>query len=873
MWWLDSFKAFFLAPVFPDNTPKTELAAILSIVLNISIFGALIVTIGNTLGGNVPLTTSSLNIASIFIGLCLRWGLRQGHIRATGIIVFIITFILLTITNATLGSIRTPTASSYILLVVISRVLFGRWGAVLSVVLSSVAILGLIIAENVGLLPPPDLSVTITQWITYTLFFGVAGFITNYALNTIGKALTSADGELALRRQAEAALRQRETLLRAITNNMQEMVCLVSLEGRLQYVNPAFQRWLGYQPADLIGRSGFDLLHPEDASLLQSNLQAALYKERADELVTFRARHADGRYLWLEASAQLVMHEEGITGIVAVFRDVTVQREAEEQIRLLSRTVEASPVSIVMADMTGAIIYVNPKFTEVAGYTFAEARGHNLRILQSGQTPPEIYVELWQTILAGQMWSGEFLNKRKDGRFYWESTVISPITNAHGQITHFVAVKEDITARKQMELALHRRNEALAALHTITLDILKHQIVADLLQVFVQRAAELLDAPYGEMMLLEGEELVVQACTANQHFLVGERVHENEAKLSWQAVHMQRPIVLDNYLAWPERRSLYEQFNIYAVAEFPIMNGSHCLGVLAMGRDLPDYPFDEEQIQTGRLLAQLAALALDNAKLYTAAQLELAERKQAEESLRQSNVELQMRNEELDAFAHTVAHDLQNPMGVIVGFSELLLSDYTKLLNEQSRGALQAIANSGRKANSIIEALLLLASVRQQDVVVEPLAMGNIVMEALYRLADAVHKAGAVVQVAEAETWPLASGYGPWVEEIWVNYVSNALKYSGQPPRVVLYAMRQADGCTRFCVRDNGPGLTPEQQKRLFTPFERLGKVGAPGHGLGLAIVKRIAEKMGGTVGVESVVGQGSLFYFTLPAAWPGDRP
>ena len=115
-------------------------------------------------------------------------------------------------------------------------------------------------------------------------------------------------------------------------------------------------------------------------------------------------------------------------------------------------------------------------------------------------------------------------------------------------------------------------------------------------------------------------------------------------------------------------------------------------------------------------------------------------------------------------------------------------------------------------------------------------------------------------------TWPVALGYDPWVEEVWVNYLSNAIKYGGQPPHVELGATAQADGMVRFWVRDNGSGLTPEEQARLFTPFTRLDQVRAKGHGLGLSIVWRIVEKLGGQVGVESEIGRGSVFTFTLPA-------
>jgi signal transduction histidine kinase len=165
---------------------------------------------------------------------------------------------------------------------------------------------------------------------------------------------------------------------------------------------------------------------------------------------------------------------------------------------------------------------------------------------------------------------------------------------------------------------------------------------------------------------------------------------------------------------------------------------------------------------------------------------------------------------------------------------------------------------------SIIEELLLLAGVRRLEVEAKPLDMDDIVAEAQERLFDLIneHQAEIISPVA----WPTALGYAPWIEEVWVNYLSNAVRYGGQPPRVELGATTQTDGTIRFWVRDNGIGLTEKEQSRLFVPFTRLSQIEAKGYGLGLSIVRRIIDKLGGQVGLESELGRGSVFYFTLPA-------
>ncbi len=220
---------------------------------------------------------------------------------------------------------------------------------------------------------------------------------------------------------------------------------------------------------------------------------------------------------------------------------------------------------------------------------------------------------------------------------------------------------------------------------------------------------------------------------------------------------------------------------------------------------------------------------------------------------------------ELDAFAHTVAHDLKNPLTVMYSYASMLESRYDRLSDEQMRDYLHRLSRGSRKMNNIVDELLLLASVRKMDEIsLEPLAMQDVVTEAQRRLSDMIEEyQGTVVR---EDAWPRSLGHAAWVEEIWVNYISNALKYGGTPPHVELGANAKDQDQATFWVRDNGPGIEPEAQAQLFMPFERLGQARTEGHGLGLSIVQRIAEKLGGSVGVESAVGEGSTFYFTLPA-------
>lgn len=255
-----------------------------------------------------------------------------------------------------------------------------------------------------------------------------------------------------------------------------------------------------------------------------------------------------------------------------------------------------------------------------------------------------------------------------------------------------------------------------------------------------------------------------------------------------------------------------------------------------------------------------AATVVDkNGRLQTIAQmLDITARKEAEEAREQLIAEL-------NAFSHTVAHDLKNPLALTKGYAELLLKNPDLMASTELPTILNAILSGATKMQAIINDLMLLSTVRKMDKIkVAPLAMGEIVDEALSRIPHLVEQYHATLTIPA--DWPSAVGYAPWIEAIWSNYLSNAIKYGGRPPAVTLGATREADNMIRFWIRDNGNGLTPAEQDILFKPFTRLGQNDAEGHGLGLSIVHRIVEKLGGEVGIESEGSNGSVFSFTLPA-------
>ena len=237
-----------------------------------------------------------------------------------------------------------------------------------------------------------------------------------------------------------------------------------------------------------------------------------------------------------------------------------------------------------------------------------------------------------------------------------------------------------------------------------------------------------------------------------------------------------------------------------------------------------------------------------------------------QKGLQQEIIEREKLIVDLDAFAHTVAHDLKNPISNVLGYSEVLVKNYDRISPNQIKSTLGIVAQSASKMRDIIDSLLLLARIRLEDIRIESVKMGDIVGEVCQRLQPLIQESEA--KIILPEDWPTVRGYGPWLEEVWVNYLINGVKYGGVPPQLELGATRKNKNEMMFWVKDNGNGLTPDQQSKLFQPFVRLHDTQVSGHGLGLSIVQRIINKLDGHVGVESRQGEGSTFYFTLPTVY-----
>jgi|WetSurMetagenome_2_1015567.scaffolds.fasta_scaffold03381_12 PAS domain S-box-containing protein len=222
---------------------------------------------------------------------------------------------------------------------------------------------------------------------------------------------------------------------------------------------------------------------------------------------------------------------------------------------------------------------------------------------------------------------------------------------------------------------------------------------------------------------------------------------------------------------------------------------------------------------------------------------------------------------DLEAYARSVAHDLKNPVSSIISLAELLRISLAENDYKETGAIVEMIQSQGETANTIIQDLLILSRIRKEDIKVVPIDIGKAIDGAVSRLTDLIKKTGATIE--KPGIWPSVYGHPQWVEQIWINLISNALKYGGRPPIIKIDFEQASENIVKFLIKDNGAGLPPASLAKLFNDFERLDKKDIDGHGLGLSIIKRILNKLGGEINVESTnkPGEGCTFSFTLKNA------
>ncbi len=490
-------------------------------------------------------------------------------------------------------------------------------------------------------------------------------------------------------------------------------------------------------------------------------------------------------------------------------------KDRTAEVSKLSYAVEQSPVSVVITDTEGNIEYANPKFTQLTGYSLEEAVGVNQRILKSGKTSPEVYKELWKTITSGNEWRGEFYNKKKNGELYWESASISPIKNDVGDITNFIAVREDSTERKLAEEKLQYARDYSDSLINSSLDMIisvdidRHIVTFNSAaeKTFGYKKEEVLGKHVGMLYGGESQGLPVYKTTIGSGTFEGEV--ENKRKDG---------SVFVSQLSTTALRDLDENI----------------IGLMGISRDITERKNNESKLMTAMEAAESA-------------------------------------NEAKSTFLSSMSHEIRTPMNSILGFSQLLVSNQNEPLTESQKSNVNHILDSGHLLLKLINEVLDLSSIEsgKTQISMESIEVASVIEMIIASVEPMALKYNVnIINSVEHSGQYIKADYTR-LKQVLINLLSNAIKYNRVDGTVTVWNELTEANMIRINVEDTGPGIAMDNIESLFEPFNRLGEeaLDKEGTGIGLTITKRLVELMGGSIHVESDVGKDTKFYIEFDKA------
>lgn len=652
-----------------------------------------------------------------------------------------------------------------------------------------------------------------------------------------------------LRQQLNTSRREREAqaeklralqLLDTIAANSPDVIFVKDEASRYLFLNEAAARFIGKSAAEVLGRDETALLSPADAAAIMAADRHVMAENQVisseDDIMT-----RVGMTTFLTTKGPVHDAEGRIIGVFGIARDITQRRRAEDQLRKLSLAVAQSHATVVITDLDTNIEYVNEAGARATGYSRAEIIGQKTRLFRSGKTPPETYAALWEALTGGQPWQGEFCNRRKDGSEYFEFAVITPIRQADGRITHYAAVKEDITEKKRLgeELARHRHHlEQLVTQRTEELQAVLDAIPAAVLFAADPQCRQITCNPAGNRIFsVHGGDNVSFSAAMPDRAADYQVFDAAGRELRPEELAMQRAAAEGCTVGAAEYRLQFgdgRQVWLYGNASPLFGQDGAVRGAVAVFSDITERK-EWEQILERRVAERTAEL--------TAA------------------------NKELEGFTYAASHDMRAPLGRLSSFSTLLSRQYRDLLDGDGLLFLDLIQQNASRLNTLVEELLAHAQVGQRPPVFQPTQVLPIVQTILHERDEEIRRDGAEIRVdfpAEITVRgdPLNLGL------VLRNLVENALKYSrqSQPPTIEIGG-RVDDETARLWVRDNGIGIDDAHHERIFEIFRRLHSYNEyPGTGIGLALVKKAVERMAGKVWLESEPKQGATFYVELPA-------
>jgi two-component system, cell cycle sensor histidine kinase and response regulator CckA len=720
------------------------------------------------------------------------------------------------------------------------------------------------------------------------LIQGATDYVLKQRLSRLVPAVERALRETENRRErqrAEEALQESESRYRLLAENASDIIFTIGLDLRFTYISPSVTRILGYTIEEAMAQTIDQVLTPASLERTLQVFTEELAIEASESKQLWRTRTLEleqickgGSTIWTETTlAPLRDSESQAVGVIGITRDITERKQAEEALHLQSTALEAAANGIVIADRQGTILWVNSAFTRLTGYTAEEAIGQNPRILKSAVQAPAFYQNLWNTILSGQVWhSDEVINRRKDGTLYAEEMTITPVQQTPGEISHFIAIKQEVTERKRAEREIKRLNRLYAVLSEINQAIVRtherQQLFEEACRVAVEAGQFRLawigrvdDSTHTVQILaryghsegdLEHFHTSLAESVSGSDDPTATAIREGRIFLSNDLEHDGSPVLWRAAAVKRGHRSL---------AVLPLTVSDRVWGVIHFYSAELAF-FDKQET---RLLEELAADLS-----YAVESLQRDEqRQQAEEAMRQAQ-----KLESLGVLAGGIAHDFNNLLVAMLGQTSLAMEQLPA--ESSARSHIEKAVGAARRAADLTRQLLAYSGRGQFQVL--PINLNTLIQENLHLFEVAIPKNVRLVSNL-AESLPFIDGDVGQMQQVIMNLVINAAEAIGRNLGTVrvttdTYYITSADVhlwkyigspltsglYVTLSVQDNGSGMDAATLSKIFDPFFTT-KV--TGRGLGLAAVLGIVRGHKGGLRVESEVGKGTTFTLYLPVS------
>lgn len=671
----------------------------------------------------------------------------------------------------------------------------------------------------------------------------------------------------------EEVLKASEIKFRTLVDQASEMLFLHDLDGNLIEVSENSIKATGYSREELAKMNVLDI--DPDSHNRDDTHKYWLSIEPSDPPVTFESRHRrkNGSIYPVEVTISKVEYL-GSQYMLGLARDISERKLAEEKLKLLNRAVDASSVSVVITDAMGVINYVNPYFSHLTGYSYNEVLGENPRVLSSGYQSKGFYRELWNTILSGKDWTGEFQNRKKNGDLFWEKAVISPILDSNGEVINFVAIKEDITEKKRFDETQNFLLEIsqLAALHISVTSFLaevhkklKKIIRSDNFYVAVyNKINHTFSFPY-HVDEYDSIEMHAAYDLSNSYT---DYVFKTDQSLIVQ------PGSHPEFGVDAGVKEYGDQQSVWLGVPFRAAESDKPTGVIG----IQDYHNTDSYTETDLTIMEIIAHSIGSFIERINYMEELVKaRNKAEESDRLKT-----------AFLANMSHEIRTPMNGILGFAYLLKEPDLSITEQKSY--IEIIEKSGKRMLNIINDIVDISKIEAGLMNIN-LSESNIHEQIKYiytffrpEVEEKGIEFGLKCQLNSDEV--IIHTDREKVFAILTNLVKNAIKFThkgaielgclseksasqnqnelGEPSRS---EVGERSGL-RIYVKDTGIGIPKDRQEAIFERFVQADiedKMAYQGAGLGLSITKSYVEMLGGKIWLESELGIGSTFYFTLP--------